>query len=212
MCWMFCFVWKHTWNILPNTPNAIGQLQPAVRVCRWDSAKASFGKCRLEQDVPRKEEYQPLSHQNHSLRYRVPASIFGILKCHFRLSAHTHTQLVAGWAEEHHPFYPGKQSSYGKMTFTVLLLSRRAQNTHITPQLKTLSLLLCNCCGFFSPIWKLIRMTTGLATADLLNRTLATSRWVTAGLLLGRIPLLTSHTWYRRMLFWLPLCFNCILW
>lgn len=36
-------------------------------------------------------------------------------------------------------------------------------------------------------------MTTGLATAELLNRMLATPRWVTAGLLLGRIPVLTSH-------------------
>ena len=162
-----------------------------------------------------KEEYQPLSRQNHSLRYPVLASVYGILNCHRRLSAHTHTHTLSLWleqAEEHHPFYAGKQSSYSEMTFTVLLLSRHAQNTHITPLLKTLSLLLCNCWWFFSPIWKLIQMTTGLATVELLNHTLTTSPWATAGLLLGRIPVLTSRIWYRWMLFWRPLCFNCILW
>lgn len=172
--------------------------------------KFALGSARSQ-----KEEYQPLSRQNHSLRYLVPSSVYGILNCCHRLSAHTHTHTLSLWlerAEERHPFYPGKQSSYSEMTFTVLLLSRHAQNTHITPQLKTLSLLLCNCWVFFSAIWKLIQMTTGLATVELLNRTLATSWWVTAGLLLGRIPVLTSHIWYRWLLFWLSLCFNRILW
>lgn len=124
-------------------------------------AAPAYNECRQVRILPRiplgsassqKEEYQPLSRRSHCLRYLVLATVCGIRNCHRRLSAHTHTlSLWLERAEEHHPFYPGKQSSYSKMTFTVQLLSRRAQNTHITPQLKTLSLLLCNCwfVGFF---------------------------------------------------------------
>lgn len=104
-----------------------------------------------------KEEYQPLSRQSHCLRYLVLATVCGIRNCHRRLSAHKHTHSACGWSElksiTH--FTQEKKSSYSKMTFTVQLLSRHAQNTHITPQLKTLSLLLCNCWfGFFFPCLK----------------------------------------------------------
>lgn len=154
MCWMFI-----VFENIPEIPCQTCHMLLGSSSLQWVHAGKtpakilSFGKQHLpEGGIP---------------TTTLPVSMGSVIVTMGSWHTHTHT--------DHHPFSPGKPSSYRKMTFTVLLLSRHAQNTHITPQLKTLSLLLCSCWWFFSPIWKLIQMTTGLAAVELLSRMLTMS-------------------------------------
>lgn len=120
----------------------------AAPACKKFNAGRPLLRFSLGSTSSQKEKHQPLPCQDHSLRFLSVASVSGILNCHCSLSARTRT-LRFGWSklksitqltQENNPLN-------SKMTFKVLLLHRHAQNTHIAPQLKTLSLLLCNCLG-----------------------------------------------------------------
>lgn len=122
--------------MLPTGPDAIRHPQPArCALCQG---------CLLAPARPAPGRAAPISAWPKSLLSSpAAASAHKSLGLHLRLSAHTPS--ACGWSKLdcHHLIQETK--SYSKMTFAVLLLSRHAQNTHITLQLKILRLLLCDC-------------------------------------------------------------------
>lgn len=189
--------------MLPTGPDAIRHPQPArCALCQG---------CLLAPARPAPGRAAPISAWPKSLLSSpAAASAHKSLGLHLRLSAHTPS--ACGWSKLdcHHLIQETK--SYSKMTFAVLLLSRHAQNTHITLQLKILRLLLCDC-WVLSPRYLKVNSDNNRINRCWAPQPSAHSLAMgSAGLLLGRNPALTSHIWYRWMLFWLPLCFTRILW
>lgn len=98
------FVWKHAWNILPNMPNSIRQLQPVEFRAGRCLSRLSLGSTSSQ-----KEKHQPLTCQDHSLSYLALASVSEFLNCHCRFSAHTHTHSsLAGPSWRASPSSPRK--------------------------------------------------------------------------------------------------------